>query len=259
METGMFEPKIIGFLCNWCSYAGADLAGVSRIQYPTNLRIVRVMCSGRVDPVIVMQAFLEGVDGVLVLGCHPGDCHYSVGNYYAERKINLTRKVLDRAGVHPDRLYLDWVSAAEGERFARTVSDFTGRVREIGPLGEAEQLKGEALTERLSAVQGALAGDKLRWLVGKEKALVEEGNVYGEPVDSAQLEQVMEEDIWGEYVKNRILLLLQRGDRSVKEMAGELDLLPREVLRYVSTMENAGLLEMSGVEGRSPKYGVVEG
>lgn len=258
-EPSVFEPRMVGFLCNWCSYAGADLAGVSRFQYAPNLRVIRVMCSTRVDPVFVLRPFLRGLDGVLVLGCHLGDCHYLSGNYHTQHRMRMMARVLEMVGLDPNRLYLDWVSASEGRRFADLVNAFTERIRGLGPLGEKEGLDREVLKERLLAAEDALSGDRLRWLVGKEKDLVEEGNVYEESVDSAQLEHVMEEDLRGEYVKRRILLLLRRGDRSVKEMAGELDLLPSEVLRYVNTMENAGLVGMSGVEGRSPKYGVVEG
>jgi F420-non-reducing hydrogenase iron-sulfur subunit len=122
-----FEPKIIGFLCNWCSYAGADLAGVSRIQYPPNMRVVRVMCSGRIDPIIPLEVFSKGADGVLILGCHPGDCHYSEGNLYEERKIKMVKKLLALTGLEPERLKLEWVSASEGQRFARLVSEFTDK------------------------------------------------------------------------------------------------------------------------------------
>ncbi|MFQ6067695.1 MAG: hydrogenase iron-sulfur subunit, partial [bacterium] len=123
MKNG-FEPKILGFLCNWCSYAGADLAGVSRFQYPPNLRAIRVMCSARVDAIMILEAFIQGIDGVLVLGCHPGDCHYISGNYYTQKRIRTLRKLLQIAGINEDRLHLDWVSAAEGERFATLVTKF---------------------------------------------------------------------------------------------------------------------------------------
>lgn len=123
--TEKFEPKIIGFLCNWCSYAGADLAGISRMEYPTNVRIVRVMCSGRIDPIIVLEAFRQGADGVLVTGCHPGDCHYTSGNYQTERKMKMLKKLIGIAGIEPQRLRLEWISAAEGERFTDVVKEFT--------------------------------------------------------------------------------------------------------------------------------------
>ncbi|MEA2090426.1 MAG: hydrogenase iron-sulfur subunit [Thermoproteota archaeon] len=131
--TEEFEPKIVGFLCNWCSYAGADLAGVSRIQYPPNIRIIRVMCSGRIDPVFVLEAFKNGADGVLVAGCHPGDCHYISGNFKAQRRMILLRKLLEQFGFEPERFRLEWVSASEGERFATIIKDIVKEIKKLGP------------------------------------------------------------------------------------------------------------------------------
>jgi len=128
-----FEPKIVGFLCNWCSYAGADLAGVSRIQYPPNIRIIRVMCSGRVDPVFILEAFKNGADGALVAGCHSGDCHYISGNYKAQARITLMKKVLEDLGIEPERLRLEWVSASEGDRFASIMRDMVEQLKKLGP------------------------------------------------------------------------------------------------------------------------------
>ena len=128
-----FEPKIIGFSCNWCSYAGADLAGTSRIPYPPNIRIIRVMCSARIDPTFVVEALAQGADAVLICGCHPGDCHYSEGNYKAMRRFPLLKKLLKAYGVEDDRVLLTWVSASEGQRFADVVTDMTERVRALGP------------------------------------------------------------------------------------------------------------------------------
>ncbi|MBA7504528.1 hypothetical protein ES706_03172 [subsurface metagenome] len=133
MNKEEFEPKILAFCCNWCAYAGADLAGVSRMQYPPNIRIIRVMCSGRVEPEFVLKAFTLGADGVLVLGCHPGDCHYLSGNYKTMRRVPLTKRLLGQFGVEQERLKLEWVSAAEGARFAQVVTDFTSKVKELGP------------------------------------------------------------------------------------------------------------------------------
>jgi F420-non-reducing hydrogenase iron-sulfur subunit len=129
-----FEPRIVGILCNWCSYTGADLAGTSRLKYAPNVRVVRVMCSGRIDPTLVIKAFVEGADGVLLAGCHPGDCHYLSGNYKAMRRIPLLRRVLEQLGVEPARLRLEWVSASEGARYQQLVNDFVAQVREQGPL-----------------------------------------------------------------------------------------------------------------------------
>jgi F420-non-reducing hydrogenase iron-sulfur subunit len=128
-----FKPKIVGFLCNWCSYAGADLAGVSRIQYPPTLRIIRVMCSGRIHPIFILEAFKNGADGVLVAGCHDGDCHYLSGNYKAQNRVTLLKKVLEQFGLEPERLRLEWVSASEGDRFATVIKDMTEEIKKLGP------------------------------------------------------------------------------------------------------------------------------
>ena len=128
-----FEPKIVAFLCNWCSYAGADLAGVSRIQYPPTVRIIRVPCSGRINPLYILNALANGADGVLVSGCHPGDCHYISGNYAARRKFAVMKSFLTFVGVEEDRVNFSWVSAAEGGRFAEVVKGVTERVRALGP------------------------------------------------------------------------------------------------------------------------------
>jgi F420-non-reducing hydrogenase iron-sulfur subunit len=141
MAEVVFEPKLVGFLCRWCSYTGADLAGTSRIQYPPNLVAIRVMCSGRVDPTFIMKAFAQGADGVLIAGCHPGDCHYSEGSHKTQRRHALLLPLLDQFGIERDRVRLEWVSAAEGERFARVVRELTETVRALGPLRWEERLE----------------------------------------------------------------------------------------------------------------------
>ena len=133
-KDSAFEPKIIGFLCNWCSYAGADLAGVNRIQYPPNIKIIRVVCSGRIDPAFILEAFKDGADGVLVAGCHlPSDCHYLTGNFKALRRIALLKNVLKDFGIEPERVRLEWVSASEGDRFATVVRDMVEQIKKLGP------------------------------------------------------------------------------------------------------------------------------
>ena len=126
------EPKIVGFCCNWCSYAGADLAGISRYQYPSNIRIIRVMCSGRIDPFFLLWAFLEGADGVFVSGCHPGDCHYITGNLYAKERVENMKKSLSSIGIDSRRLTLEWISASEGKRFAQLITDFSELIKSLG-------------------------------------------------------------------------------------------------------------------------------
>ncbi len=128
-----FEPNIIAFLCNWCSYTGADLAGTSRMKYAANIRVIRVMCSGRVDPTFVLEALRKGADGVLICGCHPGDCHYHTGNYKCLRRFLLLQKYIEQMGIPKDRLRLEWVSASEGRRFAEVVNSMTETVKALGP------------------------------------------------------------------------------------------------------------------------------
>jgi len=128
-----FEPLIVSFCCNWCSYAGADLAGTSRIEYPTNIRVIRVMCSGRVDPVFVLTAFREGADGVMVTGCHPGDCHYVKGNIMMERRFRFIKMALQHAEIEPDRFRIEWISASEGEKFATLIKSMVDKIKELGP------------------------------------------------------------------------------------------------------------------------------
>jgi coenzyme F420-reducing hydrogenase delta subunit len=133
-STDQFEPRIVGFLCNWCSYAGADLAGTSRIQYPPNVRVIRVMCSGRVNPLFVAKCFAEGADGVLVSGCHIGDCHYLEGNYLARRRFVIIKWILEYLGIEPERFRMSWVSASEGGRFAEIVTKIVDEIKALGPI-----------------------------------------------------------------------------------------------------------------------------
>ncbi len=249
MHQDGFQPKILAFLCNWCAYAGADLAGISRFQYPPSIRVVRVMCSGRVDPIFIPEGLLSGFDGVMVLGCHPGDCHYLIGNIQAEKKMRLTREALEMAGVESSRFMLDWVSAGEGQRFAEAVRDFTEALRDLGPL-ELE----ETLRLRLLAVKCALEGEKVRWLVGKEEALVEGENVYGETVKPEQLRRLMESTLRDEYIKNRIILLVERKSLSAGEIGSILSLTVKEVLPFLVDLIGEGRIAVHEGEGKVPTY-----
>ena len=136
-----FEPTIVSFLCNWCSYTGADLAGTSRMKYAPNVKIIRVMCSGRVEPTFVMKALREGADGVLICGCHPGDCHYHEGNYKCLRRFHLIEKYLEQMGINKNRVKLEWVSASEGKQFAELIDKITEQIRKMGPAGIKENIE----------------------------------------------------------------------------------------------------------------------
>ena len=136
-----FTPRIIAFLCNWCSYTGADLAGTSRMEYKSNVRAVRVMCSGRIEPTFVLEAFIKGADGVLVCGCHPGDCHYQEGNYRCLRRYQLLQKYIKQMGIETERLKLEWISASEGKQFAELVNSFTETITDLGPCKIKDTVK----------------------------------------------------------------------------------------------------------------------
>jgi F420-non-reducing hydrogenase iron-sulfur subunit len=133
MSDEKYEPRIIAFLCHWCTYTGADLAGTTRQQYPPNIRVVHLMCSGAIDVVYVLKSLLEGADGVLIGGCHPGDCHYQSGNYKARRRVAILKNILKQFGLEDDRVWLKWISASEGKMFADTVTEFTNFLKEKGP------------------------------------------------------------------------------------------------------------------------------
>ncbi len=249
-----FEPKIIGFLCNWCSYAGADLAGVSRFQYPTNLRIIRVMCSGRIDPFIVTKAFENGFDGVAVLGCHLGDCHYLSGNYDAQIKIQTLMKILKLVNLD-DRLMLEWVSAAEGLRFSQVVKDFTDKIRSLGP----SPLKNgdPVLLEKFKAVQRVAEDFRIRTLIGRKRPLLADGNVYGEKVIEEEFDNFTDEAILAEFKRNRIVLQLKE-PKSVKEVAKNIDLDSQEVLRHVVILRQRGLVAVDRIDNVTPYYVSIE-
>jgi len=152
--TNEFEPVIIGFTCNWCSYRAADMAGTSRLKYPANVRLIRLMCSGRLDPTFVMKALASGADGVLITGCHPGECHYLEQNYKALRRVKLLKRTIEQMGISPDRVKLIWASAAEGVRLANEITKFVGEIKDLGPLnwpGRSRIIEPAAMVEEVPA------------------------------------------------------------------------------------------------------------
>ena len=248
-----FEPKILGFLCNWCSYAGADLAGVSRIQYPPNMRVIRVMCSGRVDPMFIFQALQQGIDGVFVMGCHPGDCHYLEGNYEAEKKFDMTTKFLSMINLDK-RVRLDWVSASEGVRFGQVVSDFIEHIRELGPSPVSGDNPDENLLVKLMAMEVAAGTDRMRALVGRERKITEEENAYGEVVPVEKFMGIFDSAIHDEYIRARILLSLNKDPKSVKDLALEIEIDPSEVLENILILKGRAQVDMQEIIGITPVY-----
>ncbi len=248
-----FEPKILGFLCNWCSYAGADLAGVSRIQYPPNMRVIRVMCSGRVDPVFIFKALLTGIDGVFVLGCHPGDCHYLEGNYEAEKKFIMVQKFLKMVNFDK-RIRLDWVSASEGVRFAKVVTEFIESIREQGPSPLSGENIDQDLFNNLKAMENSVSSDRIRALVGRQRKITEVENEYGEKVPIDEFNAIFDEAIHDEFVRHRILLSLSTKVLSVKDLATELKLDPSEILENMLTLKSRGEIDYQKIDGNTPLY-----
>lgn len=225
------------------------------MQYPPNMRIIRVMCSGRVDPIFILDALARGVDGVMVLGCHPGDCHYISGNIMAERKIKWVKGLIEKAGVDPNRLRLEWISASEGERFANTVKEFTEQIRDLGPVGGDEK---ERISKELSASANVAARTRVRILLGKERELVEEANVYGETKSQDDFNELMQDTIDAEHTRSKILLLAKGNPLSVKEMSKQLNVPSWEIGKHVMWLRHKGKIALHTIHGQSPLYKTVE-
>lgn len=244
----VFQPRILAFLCNWCSYAGADLAGVSRFQYPPTIRVLRTMCSGRVDPFFIAEGLLSGFDAVFVYGCHIGDCHYLEGNFHTAGRVEVVRKLLEFSGIGCERTQLRWVSAAEGQEFARSVSELSEVVRGLGPLDR------ERFGLRLSALAHTFESARLRWLLGMERRLTELGNVYNEKLDKLKYDDLLGTAAIEEYQKAIILETLQLGPRSVREIAAGSGLPVRTISLRLGEVEKAGKAAFHGFEGDTPKF-----
>ena len=259
MSKDKFEPRILGYLCNWCSYAGADLAGVSRFQYPPYLRVIRLMCSGRLDPVVILETFIHGADGVLVGGCHIGDCHYIDGNQHAKRKIWLTRAILERAGFQPERLRLEWISASEGDLFAKVVTEFTDQIKELGRSPIAGDKPDMEVMERMKAARRVVEDFRIRALISKEFKLTTQGNVYGEVLEEDYVKDVVLETMEAEYTRSRILLHTQDNPMSVKQLAKAIDLPPPNVLNHVVRLRQKNLLTLDHIDGMTLYYKALGG
>ncbi len=245
-----FQPSIVGILCNWCSYAGADLAGISRIQYQPNIRVVRVMCSGRVDPQLVIYTLLDGADGVIALGCHPGDCHYQSGNLEAREKFEALLKVLRNAGLD-GRFRYEWVSASEGQRFGEVVGEFTDHIRTMGPSPVAGDDK---VQFKLKAAQREVGDFRLRWLVGRQRHILEEGDVYGQERSLEEWDEVLERVLRDEFIRAQIIEATAQSPASVEDMAEVIGVDSAEVFRHVQRLRYKGKVMMAGHRDQSPLY-----
>ncbi len=247
MSSGR-KPRMLGIICNWCCYGGADLCGVSRFQYPPYIRLIRVMCSARVDLAHILLAFSKGQDAVFVGGCHLDDCHYITnGNYDALSNVLLCKKLLEHIGMNPERLRLEWVSAGEGIRFANIMNDFGRKTEELGPLGADEGIGEEILKSRLEALARLVPYIKM---VQTERLRVplklrvsgESEENYMKYFRSDAVNKIVKDTILDKLAMSEILLLLKEKPLSTGMMAEKLGLTPSEVSRHMNTSSRHGLV-----------------
>ncbi|UCH88595.1 MAG: hydrogenase iron-sulfur subunit [Thermoplasmata archaeon] len=253
-EPGKFEPQIIGFLCNWCSYAGADLAGVSRIQYPSNLKVIRVMCSGSVDPILIVESLIRGADGVLVAGCHPGDCHYIKGNYYTKNRIKILKEIIKKTGIETERIKLEWVSASEGSKFASVVKEFTDKIRELGPSMVAGDQPNIDQLEGLYVLRNILEDFRLNVFITRMHEWIEDGNVYGDKLSEEQIMDHVNKVVDDEFLRTRILFATKEKALSVQTLSNIFKEPQQKVLEHLVTLRDRDLVRVEGTEEDAPLY-----
>jgi len=237
-----FQPKIIGIICNWCCYGGADLCGVSRFQYPPHIRLIRVMCSARVDMLHIHRALTNGQDGIFVGGCHLCDCHYVTnGNFNAYSMVQVFRKILKHIGIFPERLRIEWVSAGEGIRFANFMNEYSAELIKLGPIGKAEGIDAETLTFKLEAVKRIIPFIKL---VLTQRLHVSERTeeAYHKFFHSEEFDRLFNEIILDKLMKSQITMLLQKRNLSTSEIAASLGLTPSEVSKHMNDSSKQGLV-----------------
>lgn len=245
-----FKPKMLGMVCNWCCYGGADLAGVSRFQYPPYIKLIRVMCSGRVDMSYILRAFANGCDAMFIGGCHIGDCHYIThGNHDAINMVELTKKIMANIGINPARLRLEWVSAGEGIRFATIMNEFGGQAVGFGPLGEAEGLDKDILKLKLEAASRIVPYIRV---VQNERLHVrrEHEDDYKEYYAGEECDRLFRALIADKIAMSEIMLLLREKPYSTGEMADILGLTPSEISRHLNSSANHGLIRYDVEEKR---------
>jgi F420-non-reducing hydrogenase iron-sulfur subunit len=216
------------------------------------------MCTGRVDPAAVARAFKKGLDGLMVVGCYFGDCHYISGNYQAQAKIDITRKLLDYIGVNKERLVFRQCSSGEASVFVELVSEFDARIKELGPIGDGgDSLKAPEIFEKLKIAEAVLAGEKIRWVIGKRSPFLESGNIYGEVFTKHEFNRAIDMIIVEETEVQEILARLKKGSRSVKDLAKDLAIPSERVFRYVTALVRKEIIQLEKVDDRTPMYQLI--
>lgn len=243
MTSDKFEPRIMGFLCNWCCYTAADSAGVARYQYPPNIRVIRVMCSGRVDPVFIFEAFSCGADGVFVGGCHLGECHYQLGNYDVMLATALTKKIMTKIGISPERLLLEWASAAEGPRYVQMITEFTNNLKSLGPLGTTDNVDMDALKVKLSAARHSVEDMKLRTGLGNlTKGFRKEGD-YSDQNINKMIDEKLAKSINTGIDRNETFIRIQKeGPIAFDDLTKKIDASGTDIEKYVVAFRKKGLV-----------------
>ncbi|NWG10972.1 hydrogenase iron-sulfur subunit [Candidatus Bathyarchaeota archaeon] len=254
----MFKPKIIGFVCNWSQPTTLNSAGTGRIWGYPRIRFVRVMCIGRIDPVAVLETFAKGADGVLLIGCHPPDCHYVEGNLQTEYTVEILKKLIPLAGLEPERVKLLWYSPSEKQSFGQHVKDFYEQVKNFGPSPLRNEQPQSKLMLNILATKNVASDFRLRVLLGREKELTEGVNVYGEHIPKEELDATFDDIIREEFVRHMFYLLTKTKPFSVKELAETVGMKPAAVLRQIVNMRRRNMIILDHVEGTTPFYKALE-
>jgi len=248
-----YESKILAFICNWAGYAAYDYAGIKHLQLPSILE-VRVMCTGRVDPCQLIEAFLNGCDGVMLVGCRKGECRYENGNYHAEMRVSWVRRALRHIGINPDRLHCGWIGADDEKAFKKLAEEFSAKVELLGRLGEAEGLEKGELESRLKALKEVFSGERMRWLIGKDLDMSGGTDVFGNLVSRDSFEKEVTDIFRNEYERSRILVASGDSAKSVVEIAKMTAISPESVMKEILALKRQGKLSIEGIVEGIPQY-----
>ena len=254
----VFRPKIIGFVCNWSMPKEVEISSPREMRGYPKMHVLRVMCVGRVDPVIVLDTFAKGADGVLLVGCPTPDCHYVEGNIQAENKVKVLKKLLMLTGLEPERLRLEWAYATEVEPFSTVVDDFRNQIIKFGQSPLAGGQLDERILLNVSAAKNAVADFRLRVFTGREEELTEAMNVYGEIIPQGEFDNLLDEIVNEEFLRHKIHLLTRQEPLSVKEIAANMNVKPAMILRHIVDMRRKRMIALDHVEEATPLYKALE-
>lgn len=254
----MFRPKILGFVCNWSLPTDVEITSPKDVEGYPKCNIVRIVCAGRIDPVTILETFIKGADGVLVVGCPSPDCHYVEGNLQAEGKIRMLKKLLSLTGLRPSRLRLEWAYATDIETFARMVDDFRYQVTRLGKSPLSEKTSDDNILVDVEAAKNASANFRLRLITGREEDLAEAFNVYGEIVPTGKFDEVLEKVVEEEFIRHKIHILARKKPISVRKLGTTMNLKTASVLNHIVEMRRKGMIALDHVEEATPLYKALE-